>query len=257
VVSEVAGRLCYVAAQGKAVRQGEVIFVVDPAPYQEELNRREAELQAKAADAARTAARIPQVQNENAEKLLSPTRDMEQAQRLLAKYAQGDQPAQEMNMQQAVADARWVLATEEKQFKERDNLLADGSIGEREFLDVEVRMNRAKSNLQAAELRLKGHVEFEKPYHISQFEWSVRATTNALAATRGACDAALAQAQAEAAAAAAALADATAKRDAARAALAKTAIPAAADGPLQLADPARVALGQTVAPGQHLANVGQ
>jgi multidrug resistance efflux pump len=253
VHSTLAGPLHYIVKSGKTVHKGDVLFVVDPTPLLDPLQKAEAKSAECQAEVAKLQAALNQVEPESQEKIATAEMELRQAQRTLEKYTQVEEPAAEQTLKQAVADAQLAAAQEKSRYDSRDKLLKEGYIRQAEYDEEAVKMDRAKVALDTANAKLKAHTEYEKPDTVEQAQWTIKQKTAALQRAKDAATADLEKAKQELAIAKDHLETAKQAEAEQHALVDQTAITAPADGTVTVAE--TVSLGEAVQPSEVLATI--
>lgn len=243
----------YIVKSGKAVHQGDVLFVLDPTPLLDPLHEATQKTAACQAEVGRLESALADVQPADNDKIANAERELHEAQRALEKYTQVEEPATEQALEQAVADADLAANQEKTRYDSRDKLLKEGYIRQAEYDEEAVKMTRAKVALSGAKAKLKAHTDYEKPDTIDQDQWTIKLKTTALQRAKDAAATDLQKAQDALAQAKSKLEKAKAAEAAQHALVDQTAIVAPADGIVTVQE--SVSLGGTVQPTDVLATI--
>ena len=255
------GRNCihFFVQDGKAVKKGEVIVVLNPEPILQSLHAAEGsarEAQNKASGIEGELAALSVGQDSKRKGLEA---DQQDAARALERYRAIDQPLTEKRLQQAVLDADYGLRIEKERFEGRDDLLKQGVIRKSEWEDAGLKYQRAKLALETAQANLDAHLKFEKgpqgdrlALTLSQKEEALKTSNTAFENSKTALNSSLAAAKSQSVARQAEVAHQQER-------LKQTAILAPSDGLFMTAkepgSEAKLNLGSEVAEGQLIGTI--
>ena len=248
--------LQYMAASGKPVQKGELLFVVNCTPVAEKLKQAQTVLLAAGTELKAREKQLAPMQAENAAKLAAANHQASQAERALRKYVEGEAPANELGLQIVVIDAQSEQTQQQLRFDSRDKLLKEGFIQKVEYDAEEVRLKKTKLSLDAAKIRLETFTKFERDQTTDQLDMTLREKKAAAQSAQAEGDRNIAAAQQALETAKATLQAATTECERLRELLGRTAVVSPVDGEFTVGDAShpelKVELGGPIAPGQIL-----
>lgn len=231
--------LQYIAPTGKTVREGEIIAVLDCLSICEDLQEVETELAKQSATARSKETEITRQEAANVEKEADAAYEITKADRVYQKYLEGDAPAQELALQLALNEAEAGLKKQTDRYNARDKLLQDGYIQKVEYEAEEVLLQKSKLTHDAAQLKLKAFIKYERAQATEQYARTLKEKKAAVETVKKEGDKAIEKLRAELAAAQKSVKALTIEKDQLTQQLDKTVIIAPTAGTLALGDPAR------------------
>ena len=223
-------KIVALAAEGAAVRRGDLLVLFDAAPFEDEIRKNQALLAQAEAELVRTREDLKLQELQNREELDAARGKVEKSDLELRDAQEGKGRVKEEEAGQAVAEAERDLRRAESQLADLRPLLAEGFITRLELERAEQQVEKAREELGLARRRRDALVGFARPLELREARAASETSREALRQMRSAGAFRSAQKQAAIAAARSRIEEARAKLDLARQQLARCEIRADVDG---------------------------
>ncbi len=159
----------FVVASGRTVHEGEALVVLDATPWLEKRRAAEVALQTALAEAQANEEKIAPLEAANAAALATAADEVNQAERMLKRFVEGDARANELTLILSAIDAKADFDRQQERYTSRDKLLASGCIAKIQYNAEEVELTKTKYAMEIAQLKLDSFEKYEKPQLIDQF----------------------------------------------------------------------------------------
>jgi HlyD family secretion protein len=223
-------KIVALAPEGKLVQKGDLLILFDPAPFEEEIRRSQAQLAQAQADLAkaREDSKLQVIQNQ--EDLALARQKVERSDLELKDVQDGKGRVREEEASAAVANAERDLQKAVGALEDLKPLLAEGFITKQELERADQVVARARDELTLAQRRRDSLVKFGRPLELSQARSEATLTKESLRQLQSAADYRLQQKKAAVAAAESRIEEASSKLALSQQQLARTEVRADVSG---------------------------
>ena len=161
-------KIVALAPEGKPVKKGDLLILFDPAPFEEEIRRSEAQLAQGQAELASAQQDLKLQEIQNQEDLTAARRRVEKARLELKDAEKGKGLLKEDESRAAVAQAERELQKAQGSVEDLKPLLAEGFITKQELERAEQQVVKAQEDLELARRRNDTLVEYGRPLELAE-----------------------------------------------------------------------------------------
>jgi HlyD family secretion protein len=161
-------KIVAMAPEGRFVQKGDLLLLFDPAPFEEEIRRSQAQLGQAEADLEKAKQDLNLQLVQNAEELAASRQRVEKSRLELLDVEQGKGRVREDEAKAAMANAERELAKAKGAYEDLKPLLEEGFITRQELERAQQTVDRARDDLDLARRRHESLVKFGRPLELSQ-----------------------------------------------------------------------------------------